>query len=446
VADRKHFDSSSLLVPIAVVLVATLVSLVAIRSMIAVVIIAVVIYGVILAVAGLWRTMVGTSIVVSVLRSGAAAGGLGSTVWYALQFGPLLLAGLASLRLKPRGIRNPDRKVVLFMGLFAVDALATNITTFAPSATFPQTILLVAMTGFLLLTYARHWINMRTLRGDLGMIFAVVTAIQTVSISAVVAGAAWAFDPDYGRFRGLFSNANYAGMVSAIGIAIGLYLLRDSKRRPAIVVSMAIHAVPMVMSGSRGALLALAAAILVLIMSGSGKRVILALAALVAIVVGIGLLLSPSTFDPLKKFFFRDGASDDITSGRLGIYQWMLQLFERSPWMGTGFRSIEALNPAHLTGHDIYLTVLTEMGILGAAIFACLVIAVILASRGARPGRSLSIIAVAVATAELTESSMYGWGGPTALTEWLLVLAFAASGRFLNRSATTREAPALPGL
>ena len=97
-----------------------------------------------------------------------------------------------------------------------------------------------------------------------------------------------------------------------------------------------------------------------------------------------------------------------------------------------------------MPGHDIYLTVLTEMGLLGAFLFACLMIAVLVASRNRKASRPLLVVAITVAAAEFTESSMYGWGGPTALTEWLIVLAFAASGRFLSGRTPTHEAASLP--
>lgn len=439
-----RFERSYLVWAAAFVVLTGLASLSATRPTIAAVVIGGFVYFIILSKAGIWRTMVGTSMLVSFLRSGATAAALSGAAWYVLQFVPILIAGLASLREEPHGIRNADRKVILFMVLFAVDALATNITTLAPAATFPQTILLVAMTGFLLFTYTRRWTSKDMVRGDVSMVFVLITTVQLVSVGAVAAGESWAFDPDYGRFRGLFSNANYAGMMSAIGIAIGFYLLRGSRRRVPVLASMVALAAAMLMSGSRGALLALGIAALVLILTRTGRKVILPLGGLASVGAMIALLINPHAFDPLKKFFFRDGGSNDITSGRLNIYQWMLRMFQRSPWTGTGYRSVEALSPWGMPGHDIYLTVLTEMGLLGAFLFACLMIAVLVASRNRKASRPLLVVAVTVAAAELTESAMYGWGGPTALTEWLIVLAFAASGRFLSGGAPTHEAASLP--
>ncbi len=99
--------------------------------------------------------MVGTSLLVSVLRSGPTSALLGDTTWYLLQFSPIVLAGVALLAAKPYRIRGSDQAVILFMSLFALAALATSLITLAPAATLPQSLLLAVMTAFLLLTYVR---------------------------------------------------------------------------------------------------------------------------------------------------------------------------------------------------------------------------------------------------------------------------------------------------
>lgn len=428
-----RFDRAKLLTPAGVSVLALLVYLSMTWPILGAGIVFAGAYTVVLAKIGVWRTMVGTSIVVSVLRSGPPAAALGEAAWYALQFGPILIAWAALVRQKPQGARGSDRNVILFMVLFAVAALATNMTTRAPAATLPQTILLAVMTGFLLFTYVRRWTSAGTVQGDVSMVFVLVVALQLVGVAAVLVGQTWPFDPDYGRFRGMFSNANYAGMMSAIGISVGLYLLRVSSRhRVPVLASMAVMAAAMLMSGSRGALLALGTGLLILLLSRAGRKVIIPLGVLAGASVIFALLLDPKAFDPLEKFFFRDSASPDITSGRLEIYEGMLRLFQQSPFTGTGYRSVEALSPSNsgLAGHNIYLTVLTETGVFGAFFFAGLIISVLAASRLGNTGRPLLIVTVTVAAAELTESSIYGWGGPTALTAWLLILAFAANGRF----------------
>lgn len=402
-------------------------------------------YVVLLFKAGFWRTMVSTSLLVSVLRSGPTSTLLNETGWYILQFGPIFLATMGLLPKKQGRIRNSDRAVILFMSLFVTVALATNFTTLAPSATLPQSILLAVMTAFLLLTYIRRWSAPAQLRGDVSMVFLLIAVVQMVGLGAVLAGQAWPFDPDYNRFRGMYSNANYAGMMSAIGIAIGIYLLRTSRHRSVVVASMPFLMVAMLLSGSRGALLALAVAGLTLTFSGTERKVLIPLSVLAGVVFIFVMAVDPALLDPLDKFFLRDGASPDITSGRLQIYQQLLEMFQKSPWTGTGYRSIEEVKPGApgLAAHNIYLSVLTETGLFGALFFAALGMSVLFASQCGRTGRPLLVVVVTIATVELTESSIYGWGGPSALTAWMLILAFAASGRFHSQGVAHMGVDAL---
>lgn len=439
--NAQRFDSAKMILPTGVVFLTILVCLSVSQPLIAAGFVGSVIYAAILAKAGVWRTMVGTSILVSVLRSGPPGALLGEASWYALQFTPILVAWAALLKQKPAEARRSDRNVVLFLILFAVAALATNSTSLTPSATLPQTLLLAGMTAFLIFTYRRRWISKDVIRGDAAMVFLVILAVHLTAVASVLLGQSWAFDPDYGRFRGLFSNANYAGMMSAIGIAVGLYLLRVRARRFPVLASMLVLLVALLMSGSRGSLLAVVVGLLVLMLSRAGRMVVVPLGVLAGIATLFAVLIDPKVFDGLDKFFFRDATSPDLTSGRLGIYERMLLLFAQSPFTGTGYRSTEALSPgaSGLAGHNIYLTVLTETGLFGALFFLCLAIAVFAASRAGKVGRPLIVVVVTISAAEVTESSIYGWGGPTALTAWLMILAFAACGRFLKEEGTAAQ-------
>lgn len=434
-SDRVQFGYARLLMPASIVVLAALVYIAVNSVLLLGAVLGIAAYIVLLFKAGLWRTMVGTSLLVSVLRSGPTSTLLNENSWYVLQFGPIFLATIGLLPKKQGRIRNSDQAVILFMSLFAAAALATNFTTLAPSATLPQSILLAVMTAFLLLTYVRRWSVPAQLRGDVSMVFLLIALVQLVGLGAVLAGQAWPFDPDYGRFRGMYSNANYAGMMSAIGIAVGIYLLRTSRHRSLILASMAFLIVAMLLSGSRGALLALAVAGLTLTLSGTERRVLIPLSVLAGVVFIFAMVIKPALLDPLDKFFLRDGASPDITSGRLQIYQQLLDLFQKSPWTGTGYRSIEEVKPGApgLAAHNIYLSVLTETGLYGTLFFAALGVSVLVASQCGRKGRPLLVVVVTIATVELTESSIYGWGGPSALTAWILILAFAASGRFRSK-------------
>ncbi|MDQ0824657.1 O-antigen ligase [Arthrobacter sp. B2I5] len=447
-SDRIQFHNAKLLMPAMIAVLAALVYVAVSSVLLLAAVLGLAVYSVILYKAGLWRTMVGTSLLVSVLRSGPTSALLSETGWYILQFGPIVLAGIALLPKKPGRIRDSDRAVVLFMILFAVIALATNLTTLAPSATLPQSILLAGMTTFLLLTFVRRWSGPSDLRGDVSMVFLLITMVQIVGVVAVLAGQAWPVDPDYGRFRGMYSNANYAGMMSAIGIAGGVYLFRASKRRILVLASMAVLTAAMLLSGSRGALLAVVIAVLILMLSGTQRTLILPLAVLGGLFFVFAMVIDPQLLEPLDRFFLRDGSSPDVTSGRLQIYQQLLDMFQKSPLTGTGYRSIEEVKPGApgLAAHNIYLSILTETGLFGAFIFVALGLSVLAASRLENSARPLLVVVVTIAVVELTESSIYGWGGPSALTAWMLILAFAANGRFRSEETVSTGETAANGV
>lgn len=379
---------------------------------------------------GVWRTMVAASIVVSVLRSSTFATALPETVWYALQFGTLAAAAVTTLRTPRRDLRRSDRATLHALAVYVAAAALTALVSVAPTETISQAALFAAVGVFLTLTYTRRWVNADTIRADLGTVFATITLVQAAGIIAAFTGQLWTYDPDYGRYVGLFSNANYAGIMSAVGIAIGVYLLRVPGHRVLTLAGISVLTVGMLMSGSRGAILAVTAGLLVLLLARGSRRVVLGVLITAATAALIAIAVRPELLESVQRFFLRD-AQADITSGRFLIYAQLLDRYQLSPWLGTGYRTSE-LADGGLAGHNAYLSVLTETGIVGAAVFAAFIICVLVASRNGHAHRPLLGVAVTVAVMELTESSVFGFGGPTALTAWLCVLAFAANGAHLN--------------
>lgn len=388
---------------------------------------------------GYWRWAVSTSIPISVMRSGPFHESVDDTIWYVLQFAPLVVA-VVGLLFQPSGpLRGKDRLVVFFMLLFAVVAASTSFTSVSPDVTLPQSELLIFMTLFLVLTFTKRWTSEYILRGDMVLLFVLLVAIQTFGVVAGVIGQPWAFDPDYDRYRGLFSNANYAGMISAFGATLGIYVLRDTRRRAAVLAGIGFLLVGLAMSGSRGSLVALGAAILILIASRSSRRMAIQVALVAGLIAAFAVAALPAILVQISQYFIHDKETD-ITSGRMAIYNALFARFQESPITGAGYRSAEELDSRGLAGHNIYLSTLTEVGLLGVTVFAVLILCLIAASRS-RAGRPLIGVAVAIAVVELTESSIHGWGGPTALPAWLLILAFAAYGRLPQAEEPTR-APA----
>lgn len=378
----------------------------------------------------LWRFGVAISFAASIVRSGAAGHLVPATVWYVVQFGPLAITVVFLLTRKSTPMRPIDIGILVCLALFAVCALVTAATGLFRSQTLAQSGLLLFMFVFLALTVSRRWLTSDVIRGDMTLGFALICAAQVIGLMGMVTGQAWAI-ADYGRFEGLFSNANYAGAISAIGMMLGTYIIRSmpGKTLWLAVAGMLALGVALFLSGSRGALLALAVGVISLVRVHARRRIVLF--AIVGVAVGgIALTVMSYLIPSVGGSFNRALQGSDVSSGRLQIYADLLTRWSHMPWFGTGYRTTELLTgPARLTGHDTYLSVLTETGIVGAAVFAVLLVLIVRAGPPIGMHRILLGAVVTILAVELTESFLFGWGSPIPIFEWLTLLAFAAVGR-----------------
>ena len=114
---------------------------------------------------------------------------------------------------------------------------------------------------------------------------------------------------------------------------------------------------------------------------------------------------------------------DDPTSGRLDLWVRVLHLWADHPAFGIGYRTLE-LTPGTVgfAAHNVFLEILVESGLLGLAFLLMMLVGLMWWG-----GRSpLLGVVVTVLAIELTESTLFGWGGPTALTFWLVLMAHGA--------------------
>jgi O-antigen ligase len=326
-------------------------------------------------------------------------------------------------------MRRIDVSLLICLALFALLALATSVTGLFHSQTLSQAGVLTFMFGFLALTLSKRWTSPEIIRGDLAVGFIVVCLAQAVGLVGLAARQPWAI-ADYGRFQGLFSNANYAGATSVIGIVVGSYIIQTmvGARRWLVLLGMLTLAGATLASGSRGALVALAAGVMTAFLVVAKRRFVL-MSIGAALVLVVTLTVLSYTLPSVGGSFNRALQGSDITSGRLQIYTDLLTHWSRMPWFGTGYRTTELLTGPHrLTGHNTYLSVLTEMGIAGAAVFFVLLVLIIRAGPAPRMNRALLGAVVTVLVIEITESYLFGWGSPIPLLEWLTLLAFPAIG------------------
>lgn len=399
----------------------------------------------------LWRLGVALQMVVLTVRAAGEGRGGQALALVALVIIALLTAVMALSR--PR----LPRWLMVWMGLcaaFCAWAALTSLWSLSLRTTLVDAVTSAVMLSFIALTAATRWQDRAKLLGDLAFVFALVLAVQVTAILAGMVGVDTVYDPDYGRFRGWFSNANYAGMMSAFGLSIvpAVWPVDKSSEGdtrigaragvPWLVLGgCAVLVAALTLSQSRGALLALAVAVAVLVFPRIGWRRAVAVVVLAGVVASTAVVINALTneppgvasseregpnFDPITR-----DEETDVTSGRVGIYKELLVAVKDNPLGGTGYRTTE-LNKTldGSAGHNIYLSTFAEVGLVGGLLFlGVLAVPVVraLSEYRFRLGAPEATGALMVVLGEVFESSILGWGSPTTLFAWLLLLGGACA-------------------
>lgn len=375
---------------------------------------------------GFWRAAVAVAVLASVVRNTDVHAELPAAAWPALQLGPLALTATAGLFLGGRGGRVRGFTVALWT--FLAVAAASSLQSDDPRAVLFQVAQLAVMIGFVLATQARRWTTRERLVADIRWLGWLVALIHGAGLVGHFTGALWA-EALYGRYQGLYLNPNYAG----ISAALAFLALLAARRRKLDVAGAALAAFALLASGSRGALVAAAIGLLVLACLPATRGRLVVYAWFAAVVVTVSELFRLGLFAFVGEFFAHVRDSSDPTAGRLGIYALFWERWQESPLLGTGYQTGEitvgAAESARGTyvvlGHNVYLSTLVELGVVGLAVFAGLLL---IAKRSAARRHPFLALFVAVMVFELTESTLFGFGNPVALLEWLCLAAYVSTG------------------
>ncbi|MET4583955.1 O-antigen ligase [Conyzicola nivalis] len=343
------------------------------------------------------------------------------TLWNVLQFGPILVT--SAMLLFPLGWRSTTRRQKLIVWAaagFVVSVSISLVGSIHLPTSAAQFLILILMLGFVLLTFARRWNGRLRIERDLLSVFALISVNQLIGVAGAAFGAHWAIG-DFYRFTGTTNNANFAGMLSAIGLAIGvpLFVRADLRARIVIGVAGAVLLLSLLLSGSRGSMVAVGVGVLLFLTTQRYWRTLLS--------VSIGLVVGAAGLFILVPGVLNRVSEGDLTSGRVGLYATVLNHWLEHPVAGIGFRTTQTIDgTSGLEAHNIFLSVLLETGALGLIGFLFLLGSIFYVGR-ANP---LAGAAVTVVVMELTESSLFGWGAPTALFSWIVLLAYAKLGQF----------------
>lgn len=396
----------------------------------------------------IWRLCVVVSFGVSVLRGTPLGEVVPSVVFLASQFGALLVA-MVTLTREPAGkARRVDWLLLLSLLWLAFLATVSSTWSERPSTTLVQGAIFGFVALFFALTYTRRWIVEPNLVGDLRTLYFAVAGAQVAGLGAVLLQQDWALG-NYGRFQGLTGNPNYAGALSALALVLGVHvaLTVASRLRWFVIGVQAVLLCTLLWSDSRGAAAAAGVGLLTALLMWVSRNARIVVAVGFAVLVSLGVALVSRSSALHGSVLRRQVGDSDFTSGRAEIWRATFRLWQDHPILGAGFRTTEELISSDgLTAHNIYLSFLAELSILG---LVSLLLVFVLAIWGRPRTRPLSILvapAIAVMVLELTEASIHGFGNSTALLSWTLVLACGAAGLVARSSDEPLHAAPLGSL
>ena len=226
-----------------------------------------------------------------------------------------------------------------------------------------------------------------------------------------------------GRYTAAGVNANDAAAGLALGVPIACYLfaLRPQGWSWLNALYVPLATVSILLSGSRGGLLALGVATVfpLLLLSLLTWRLRVVIAVVLALSVSGGLTLIDSfAWRRLSTTAAQFTARD--LNGRLDVWGLALSLFEAHPWRGIGGGTFAATTGSRQTlsiaGHNSFIEVLVENGGIGLALFLAIIVSV--ASRRYRATRMEAALWMVVLAAWAITNFSCSWQNKN-LT-WLL--------------------------
>lgn len=182
------------------------------------------------------------------------------------------------------------------------------------------------------------------------------------------------------RFTAGDMNPNDLGLTVAMGIPLAAYLASSSENggwlRALNYAYVPLAAITILLSGSRGSLLAAIPPLLfVLFTSGRlsrGRRLTLGLALCASI--GVAVAFMP---ERLWQRFDETGQQiegEDLT-GRVGIWRQGIEVFEDNWVLGVGGGAYPSSIDLGRAAHNTWLSIMAELGVIGLAAFTCMLVA-----------------------------------------------------------------------
>lgn len=240
---------------------------------------------------------------------------------------------------------------------------------------------------------------------DAARVLVATTIGMAVPVAMLALGqyaARWTFWNDrleqaniYSRFfrvNGIFFDPNILGryLVIAIAAAVAVaWLARTRRVVVAMGIACAVLAAGVVVTFSRSSALALILALTIMAVRAFGWRRVTALGGGLAVVLSVGVI---ATSQNVRRAVTDSHRLERVSEGRFDLVKGGLELWSKDPVTGTGLGSFATRYEESLTqeqrsrtrviiSHNAPITILTEVGVVGFALFLALCAAGVVALR-----------------------------------------------------------------
>ena len=245
------------------------------------------------------------------------------------------------------------------------------------------------------------------------------------------------------RATGPFLDPNYFGAYLAAATTLGVACAVIAHSRALKIVTMALSAfvgVALVLTLSRGALVALAAGLVTVAFTRGRRAGFLTLAAMLLAALVAWPLFADVRYAANPDIAAAGLGSQLESSGRTGAWLGGLEVFLSSPVFGVGFGRTVDLASSGITSHNWYVGLLAETGITGLVLWALFIAASVLALRNRPPtARTLGYSVLAawmVASVFIEVPRIYATSGVVLI---VLAAAIAADWTLRDRDAEQSE-------
>jgi len=327
--------------------------------------------------------------------------------------GRVMVHGLAR---RPTSFRPEFVAIAAFLGVsaFQLISIGTRLTDqrelFARRQ-FTEVaggLLLVVLVGVAVSPRARSYLVAALVPGIVIAGIAAIASLSPALMSWLPIGGLLPTQDVSARGTGIFYNPNYLGQAMVIGVLVlanarRLQLPAGLGRRPWLGVPAPLLGV--VVSFSRGALVALVSGVVALYW-GRGRRIFLiaVLAGILVVLVSYPLLLTARhalTFGP--DIALSEEAQQVSDRSRIAVLRAGVKLFVDSPLVGVGYGQFHFESPKYLKAsaitypHNNFLQILAEQGLVGFGAFLLVLLALLVAL--SRRGDAYAVVARAMLVA-----------------------------------------------